>query len=97
MDDASPSSRSVSRNYWGKEQIVDERTDPYSARSYDYVRESESEMLKQILRNEEFVEKIVRSRTWGVLGARCIDGGAGGGDGWEEEWKQWNANTQRAQ
>jgi hypothetical protein len=79
----------MSRNYWGKEQVVNERLDPYSAKNYDYVRETDSEVLKGVLRNEEVVEKIIRSRTWGILGDRCIDGGAGGGDGWEDEWKRW--------
>jgi len=79
----------MSRNYWGKEQVVNERLDPYSAKNYDYVRETDSEVLKGVLGNEEVVEKIIRSRTWGILGDRCIDGGAGGRDGWEDEWKRW--------
>ena len=84
----------ISRNYWGQEQVVDERTDPYSARSYDYTRETDTQILKDVLTNEQGVEKIVRSRTWSVLAERCLDGEAEGGhNGWETEWREWRRRT----
>ncbi|ETI21933.1 hypothetical protein G647_06003 [Cladophialophora carrionii CBS 160.54] len=51
------------------ERIVNERLDPYSGRFFP--RESRAEMLAGLLRNENAVEQIVRSRTWGVVQDRC--------------------------
>lgn len=80
----------MSRNYWGKEQTVDERLDPYSARDYSYTRESQTEVLKGILANEEGVERIIRERTWGVLNDRCVDGvGQRRSEMWEEDFNRW--------
>lgn len=95
-DDASPSSaRRHTLNYWGKEQTVDERLDPYSARDYSYTREGKAQILKDVLANEQGVERIVRGRTWSLLGERCLDseGGQGIGTaasgGWEEAMESW--------
>lgn len=76
---------------------MDERLDPYSGKSYEYTRETPAEVLKQILRNEEVVEEIVRSRSWRVLGERCLEGGAGrpAGDRFEEEWNAWYGKSKR--
>jgi len=100
-DDASPSSSAArhSRNYWGQDQVVDERTDPYSARDYSYTREGKAQVLKDVLANEQGVERIVRSRTWSLLGERCLEeGGQGVGtaksDGWEDALKGWKENKQ---
>lgn len=83
------------RNYWGREQTVDERLDPYSARDYEWTRATKAQELIEILRTEEGVERIVRARTWGVLMERC---GASARDHtedadrdgfWETEWRDW--------
>jgi len=93
---ASPSTDSalgapvVSRNYWGKEQTIDERLDPYSARDYSYTRESQTEVLRGILVNEEGVERIIRERTWGVLNDRCMDGvQQERSQTWEVDFDRW--------
>ncbi|KAH7039660.1 caffeine-induced death protein 2 [Microdochium trichocladiopsis] len=52
-----------------RDRIVDERLDPYSARFFP--REARTEQLANLMRQERGVEKIVRSRTWAVLGERC--------------------------
>lgn len=65
----------MNTNYWGLPTVVDERTDPYSARDYSYARESKVEELRGVLRNERGVEDIVRRRTWSVLVERCVGGG----------------------
>ena len=51
------------------ERTVDERLDPYSARYFP--REARTESLAMLMRNEREVEKIIRSRTWGMIGERC--------------------------
>lgn len=83
------------RNYFGQPQVVDERTDPYSARDYSYTREPRAEVLRSTLSSERGVENIIRSRTWSLLEERCLDeeGGVGAGyaasGGWEAEWRRW--------
>ncbi|KAF1953342.1 hypothetical protein CC80DRAFT_146724 [Byssothecium circinans] len=59
-----------------RERVVDERLDPYSGRYFP--REARTESLAMLMRNERAVEKIIRARTWGVVGERCEDGTAGG-------------------
>lgn len=101
-DSASPSSASPPQgksrwSIWGQErtETPDERTDPYSARDYSYNRYSQAEVLKDVIANEQGVERIVRSRTWSLLGERCLDdeGGVGTGTassaGWEEALRVW--------
>jgi len=51
------------------ERTVDERLDPYSARYFP--REARTESLAMLMRNEREVEKIIRSRAWGMIGERC--------------------------
>lgn len=53
------------------EQVVDERLDPYSARYFP--REPRTEQLADLLRQERSIERIVRSRTWGLVRERCGD------------------------
>lgn len=48
---------------------MDERLDPYSGRYFP--REARTESLAMLMRNERAVEKIIRIRTWGVIGDRC--------------------------
>ncbi|KAK5678318.1 hypothetical protein LTS10_009490 [Elasticomyces elasticus] len=57
-----------------RERMVDERLDPYSARYFP--REARTEALAMLIRNERMVESIIRSRTWGMVGERCDNGGA---------------------
>ncbi|KAL5372264.1 hypothetical protein DPSP01_013621 [Paraphaeosphaeria sporulosa] len=52
-----------------RERVVDERLDPYSARYFP--KEARTESLAMLMRNERAVEKIIRSRTWSVVGERC--------------------------
>jgi len=52
-----------------RERRVDERLDPYSGRYFP--REARTESLAMLMRNERAVEKIIRMRTWGLLGERC--------------------------
>ncbi|ROV87118.1 hypothetical protein VMCG_10730 [Cytospora schulzeri] len=54
-----------------RESVVDERLDPYSARFFP--REPRTEQLAMLIRQEQGVENIVRSRTWGLVKERCGD------------------------
>lgn len=72
---------------------MNERLDPYSGRFFP--REARTERLASTLRMEWGVEKIVRRRTWGVVGERCgepdlADEVAGRGrEGWEDALDKW--------
>ncbi|KAL9086149.1 MAG: hypothetical protein Q9159_004329 [Coniocarpon cinnabarinum] len=88
------------RDFWGNVQPTDERLDPYSARDYSYNRESNTQQLRSVLANEQGVERIVRSRSWGILGERCVGEkekqvGAGisgqGEDDWRGEYQRWRS------
>lgn len=98
---SSTSSEPTHRDFWGNSQPTDERLDPYSARDYSYNRESSIQQLRAVLANEQGVERIVRSRTWGVLGERCTGeserrigaGIAGEGEGgWRGDYERWRSN-----
>lgn len=52
-----------------REKVVDERLDPYSGRYFP--REARTESLAMLMRNERAVEKIIRMRTWSLIGERC--------------------------
>ncbi|KAF2832932.1 hypothetical protein CC86DRAFT_364931 [Ophiobolus disseminans] len=52
-----------------RERTVNERLDPYSGRYFP--REARTESLAMLMRNERAVEKIIRMRTWSLLGERC--------------------------
>ncbi|KAF1911758.1 caffeine-induced death protein 2 [Ampelomyces quisqualis] len=52
-----------------RERTVNERLDPYSGRYFP--REARTESLAMLMRNERAVEKIIRIRTWNLLGERC--------------------------
>jgi hypothetical protein len=67
---------------------VDERLDPYSARSAAglYRRAARTERLATLLRNERAVENIIRERSWSVILDRC----AGGVESrWEDALDKW--------
>jgi hypothetical protein len=52
-----------------REQVVDERLDPYSARYFP--REPRTQYLAENIRRERAVEDIIRNRTWQLVGERC--------------------------
>lgn len=56
-----------------RERIVNERLDPYSGRYFP--RDTRTESLAALIRNERMVEGIIRSRTWGLVGERCDNDG----------------------
>ncbi len=66
-----------------RERVVDDRLDPYSSRFFP--REARTERLAAIIRQERQVEKIIRTRTWGLVGERC---GEVVGD-WESALNEW--------
>lgn len=74
----------------GKGRVVDDRLDPYSSRFFP--RESRAEELAKVVRMERGVERIVRARTWEVVGDRCGDKGR---LGWEEALREWESGRQR--
>lgn len=69
------------------ERTVDERLDPYSARYFP--REARTESLAMLMRNEREVEKIIRSRTWGMIGERC----GLSGETAEQAFERWRGES----
>lgn len=74
----------------GKARVIDDRLDPYSSRFFP--KESRTEELARVVRMESGVERIVRARTWEVVGERC---GEGRGRGWEEALREWESRKQK--
>ncbi|KAF1994587.1 hypothetical protein P154DRAFT_624582 [Amniculicola lignicola CBS 123094] len=72
-----------------RQRIVDERLDPYSGRYFP--REARTESLAMLMRNERAVEKIIRSRSWSIIGDRC---GLTGDDA-EGAFEQWREQERR--
>ncbi|KAG5294908.1 caffeine-induced death protein Cid2 [Histoplasma ohiense] len=72
-----------------RERVVDERLDPYSARFFP--REARTESLAMLLRNERGVERIIRSRTWGLVTERC----GGLSVRWEDALDRWREEQDR--
>ncbi|KAF9740506.1 hypothetical protein PMIN06_001647 [Paraphaeosphaeria minitans] len=72
-----------------RERVVDERLDPYSARYFP--KEARTESLAMLMRNERAVEKIIRSRTWSVVGERCEVGNENA----EEAFGKWRAGLKQ--
>lgn len=64
-------------------KVVDGRADPYTTRPQ--VTYTKEDRLRDILKEEKTVERIVRSRTWNVVENRCEDTG----DSWEEALAKW--------
>lgn len=52
-----------------RERVVNERLDPYSGRVFP--TEPRTAQLAALLRQEQGVETIVRTRTWGAVQDRC--------------------------
>lgn len=73
-----------------RERIVDERLDPYSGRYFP--REARTESLAMLMRNERTVEKIIRSRTWSLIGERC----GMSSDSAEEAFDKWRETQRRS-
>lgn len=69
-----------------RERVVDERLDPYSARFFP--REPRTEKLALLLRQERSVEKIVRSRTWGLVQERCANDSFVDAEAALDQWRQ---------
>ncbi|KAF8535134.1 caffeine-induced death protein Cid2 [Trichophaea hybrida] len=77
-----------------RERVVDERLDPYSGRFYP--RETRTEVLAKVLRQERMVEEIVRERSWRVVIERC--GRFGESGGWKaalEAWREKSAGSRK--
>lgn len=71
-----------------RERIVDERLDPYSARYFP--RDTRTEALANLVRNERMVEEVVRIRTWGLVAERC-DSKWQNYENALDEWRKKNA------
>ncbi|QIX02264.1 hypothetical protein AMS68_007781 [Peltaster fructicola] len=52
-----------------RRRVINERLDPYSGRYFP--RDTRGEALANLLRNENMVESIIRTRTWQSVGERC--------------------------
>ncbi|KAK6544354.1 hypothetical protein TWF694_001055 [Orbilia ellipsospora] len=72
-----------------KQRIVDERLDPYSGRYFP--KETRTEILAGVVRNERGVEEIVRERTWEVIQSRSTDGM--GGLTWIQAYEEWKKTS----
>lgn len=70
-----------------RHRVVDERTDPYSARFFP--RTSRSERLSVLIRQEQGVEDIIRRRTWKIFQDRCADTQKN----LEDTLEQWRCKT----
>ena len=68
-----------------RERVVNERLDPYSGRYFP--RDTRTESLAALVRNELMVEGIIRSRTWGIVGERCDNEGLSFGQALDE-WRK---------
>ncbi|EGE08620.1 caffeine-induced death protein Cid2 [Trichophyton equinum CBS 127.97] len=73
-----------------RERVVDERLDPYSARFFP--REPRTESLAMLIRNERGVERIVRSRSWDIVGERC----GSSFESWEDALNRWRVTREQS-
>ena len=89
--DPSGTTRAVPRNPWGIEQVVDERTDPYSAR--DYPNESRESRLLDLVKNEIGVESVIRQRSFSMVSDCCI--GESGIESWERQYGEWQLEREQ--
>ncbi|KAL0639872.1 hypothetical protein Q9L58_000963 [Maublancomyces gigas] len=76
----------IATNTAGQERVVDERLDPYSGKFYP--RESRTEILARVIRNERLVEDIIRERSWRIVGEKCEEFGGVAGD-WRKALDEW--------
>jgi hypothetical protein len=63
--------------------VINERLDPYSGRFFP--RESRSELLSRITKQEREIENIVRDRSWDIIKSKC-EGITGE---WTAAYKNW--------
>lgn len=68
-----------------RERVVNERLDPYSGRSLS-TTEPRTVQLAMVLRQEQGVENIVRTRTWGAVQDRCS---GITGENWQTALANW--------
>ena len=71
-----------------RERVVDDRLDPYSSRFFP--REARTERLAAVIRQERQVERIIRTRTWGLVGERCGEVV----DDWEAALNEWRTGRE---
>jgi hypothetical protein len=76
-----------------RERVVDERLDPYSGRYFP--RDTRTESLAALIRNERSVESIIRSRTWGLVGERCDNEGVDAENALDDWRKRQSAEERR--
>ena len=70
-------------NEKSRQRTIDERLDPYSARYFP--TEPRTQRLASLIRQEQSVENIVRSKTWATINERC-----GVADSnWEQAFEAW--------
>lgn len=74
-----------------RERVVDERLDPYSARYFP--RDSRTEKLAALVRQERAVENIIRARSWGLVVERCGDDLSE----WDEALNNWRKGRGKGQ
>ncbi|KAK0621715.1 caffeine-induced death protein 2 [Bombardia bombarda] len=72
-----------------RERVVNERLDPYSGRFFP--KEARTEHLASIVRMEQGVENIVRTRTWGIVRERCGEPATT----WEQALAGWRKTRDR--
>jgi hypothetical protein len=72
-----------------REQVVDERLDPYSGRYFP--REPRTEELASLIRNERTVESIIRARTWSMVEERC----GSSSQSYEEALNEWRTRQEK--
>uniref|UniRef100_A0A8H7TMP3 Caffeine-induced death protein Cid2 n=1 Tax=Bionectria ochroleuca TaxID=29856 RepID=A0A8H7TMP3_BIOOC len=70
-------------NQKDRDRVVDERLDPYSGRFFP--REARTETLASLIRQENSIENIVKSRTWSIVQQRC----GGSNESWEKAVEKW--------
>ncbi|KAI9899521.1 hypothetical protein N3K66_005982 [Trichothecium roseum] len=68
-----------------RERVVNERLDPYSSRFFP--KEPRTEMLAALVRQQNSVETIVRSRTWDTVQQRC----GGPQQDWDHALDAWRS------
>jgi hypothetical protein len=71
-----------------RERVVDDRLDPYSSRFFP--REARTERLAALVRQERQVERIIRTRTWGLVAERCGEVV----DDWEMALNDWRKDRE---
>ena len=74
-----------------RDKVVDERLDPYSSRPSLSMRETRTQTLENLVRNERAVEGIIRIRSFTSVTERCGSSSAN----WEEALNSWRKRQGR--